>query len=391
MRESNRNLPQQQAPTTFTLQELLAMNLPRREHLLVPWLRQGESSMVYAAPGVGKSLFALDVALSVAGGGMCLGLWEVGGRDADSSSGDTSRENGWKVLYVDGEMPLDDIRDRVRMLAAGKMQQKDSTFSHERAARNLTFMARHKQEDALADFVNLADEDSRLVLLEKIQRDGFDLVILDNLSTLAMFDDENAASSFNGPVDFLQRLKSMGVACLLVHHTNKSGEQFRGSTKIATTFETLLLLKKIERGHLGEEEDEAAGEAENGFCYRSSFSLSWQKFRGIRGASVEDGTIATLTSKGRPWEPDAVAVWSYTSADDHTMQQVLAAVRSRAYPTQVEIAEVLGLTSVQVHRIKSKVMQSGKITAKEWEDCLKAAKLTRAAAAHANSGEDTDF
>ena len=106
---------------------------------------------------------------------------------------------------------------------------------------------------------------------------------------------------------------------------------------------------------------------------------------------MEDGTIATLTSKGRPWEPDAVAVWSYTSADDHTMQQVLAAVRSRAYPTQVEIAEVLGLTSVQVHRIKSKVMQSGKITAKEWEDCLKAAKLTRAAAAHANSGEDTDF
>lgn len=53
----------------------MEMDLPRREHLIIPWLRQGESTMVFAAPGVGKSLFALDIALSVAGGGKCIGLW----------------------------------------------------------------------------------------------------------------------------------------------------------------------------------------------------------------------------------------------------------------------------------------------------------------------------
>lgn len=60
---------------TCSFQELMEMDLPRREHLIIPWLRQGESTMVFAAPGVGKSLFALDIALSVAGGGKCIGLW----------------------------------------------------------------------------------------------------------------------------------------------------------------------------------------------------------------------------------------------------------------------------------------------------------------------------
>ena len=40
-----------------------------------PWLKQGESAMVYAAPGVGKSMLALTLALGVAGGGMRSITW----------------------------------------------------------------------------------------------------------------------------------------------------------------------------------------------------------------------------------------------------------------------------------------------------------------------------
>ena len=67
-----------------TLNELLAITFDERQYLLWPWLREQESCMVYAAAGVGKSLFALSAAIAVAGGGSFLG-WKVGGRAEPTS------------------------------------------------------------------------------------------------------------------------------------------------------------------------------------------------------------------------------------------------------------------------------------------------------------------
>lgn len=72
---------------TLTLGDLLKEPFPKREFLITPWLRSGESALVYAAPGVGKSLFALSLALSVAGGGDFL---------------DWNAPEKKRVLYVDG-------------------------------------------------------------------------------------------------------------------------------------------------------------------------------------------------------------------------------------------------------------------------------------------------
>lgn len=436
---------------TCSFQELMEMDLPRREHLIIPWLRQGESTMVFAAPGVGKSLFALDIALSVAGGGKCIGLWQTGPymeeeqdeeaterrgvpaalkcegsqteeveQDVPSAPNfgeyehDTScttdalhplafkveqsdksapcRCHGWKVLYVDGEMPLDDIRDRAAMLARGKM--KEEGFSLERAGRNLHFMARHHQKDVLADFVDLADHDSRCELLERIRRDNIDLVILDNLSTLAAFEDENAASSFNGPIDFLQRLKSGKTACLLVHHTNKGGEEFRGSSRIATTFETLVLLKTTTPPPFeAEEEERCEGEEAEpeGETTTSAFTLEWRKFRGRRDDSVRDGMVFALTTTttmttaaaeeettsttGRSGE--SVARWKITDKDVGLMWQMLELVRSETCATQKELAEALQVSAPTLSRMKQRVMREGRITDREWRERLKAAEKRR--------------
>jgi RecA-family ATPase len=89
-----------------TLDELLTITFPERQHLLFPWLREQESCMVYSAAGVGKSLFALSAALAVAGGGQFLG-WKTDGR---------ANGGGWRVLYVDGEMHIGDIQERIHLL-----------------------------------------------------------------------------------------------------------------------------------------------------------------------------------------------------------------------------------------------------------------------------------
>lgn len=374
---------------TCTLRELMEMQLPHRRHLVIPWLRQGESSMIFAAPGVGKSLFALDIALSVAGGGKALGVWQTGAVDSKTEGGqgekvpeaisDSNAETapcGWKVLYVDGEMPLDDIRDRANMLMQGKIQQEDG-FDREQAGHNLHFMARHQQDDILADFVDLADADSRRNLLARIQRERIDLVILDNLSTLAAFEDENAASSFNGPVDFLQRLKSIGTACILVHHTNKGGEEFRGSSRIATTFETLALLKAAAVPPFIDDGQEDDGESDSS---ASAFTLEWRKYRGRRDTSIQDKAIFILSvdTQGN------AARWHVMDTESGMMLAMLEMVRSKQCPTQRELAEALGTSPATLSRMKQKAMKEGRITKKEWDALLKAA-------GQSNAPQETEF
>jgi RecA-family ATPase len=202
----------------ITFNELMEMDIPQREHLITPWLRERESALIYAAPGVGKSFFALSLSLAVAGGGELVSHW--------------SAPQAKRVLYLDGEMPLDDIRDRTMMLAAGAAPEVRKLLG-----RNLSFAARQGQ-NCEVEFYDLAKEPTRDALLEYAVKNRFALVVLDNLSTLATIEDENAASAFNDTVRFLLSLKQAGIACVLVHHSGKNASSYRGSSKIATTFVT---------------------------------------------------------------------------------------------------------------------------------------------------------
>ena len=331
-----------------TLQEIFGRKFEKRHHLLYPWMREGESCMVYAAPGVGKSLFALDVALSVAGGGKCLGLWEVG----------KPREgHEWKVLYVDGEMPIEDIQDRAFMLANGK-RKKDDDFDMDKVGRNLTFLSRQDQNDVTEDFVDLASSKSRQKLFAMIEEGEYNLVILDNLSTLALVEDENSASSFNGTIQFLQMLKAKRIACLLVHHTNKGKESFRGSTKIATTFETMILLTK--------QEVPISFDDENDNCFASSFSLTWHKYRGKRNKSINDETKLTLYSFGEYDDSDDYyGYWEVSTIENDKAQDFVNLVKSGNYTSQDEIASIMGISKSYASKIRGKAINRGLITEDE--------------------------
>jgi RecA-family ATPase len=224
------------------LAELLASEFKRRRHLLHPWLREQESCMLYADTGVGKSLFALSAALAVAGGGEFLG-WKPDEKPDGS---------GWRVLYADGEMHVTDIQERAKMLLNAV-----PSIDHDKAAQNLQFLARQHQHPA-AIFPSITEPAGTQFFLEQIASGKLDLVVLDNFSTLGEVEDENAASSFNAIQQFLLQLKVQGVATILVHHAKKNsgadrggksgertGSNFRGSSKLAATFETIIELERM--------------------------------------------------------------------------------------------------------------------------------------------------
>ena len=81
--------------------DLASADIPTREFLIAQWLPMDSYGMVYAARGVGKTWFAMSLALAIAAGSPFLRYGHV---------------NKSRVLYVDGEMTLQDLKQRLNLL-----------------------------------------------------------------------------------------------------------------------------------------------------------------------------------------------------------------------------------------------------------------------------------
>lgn len=295
-----------------SLNQLLASTFKDRQYLLFPWLREQESCMIYSAAGVGKSMFALSAALAIAGGGTFLG-WKPDQRKTG---------NGWRVLYVDGEMHIADIQERARLLIDAV-----PGLNREVAGENLSFLARQHQEP-LAVFPSITDAEGMTFMRERVSKGPFDLVILDNFSTLGEVEDENAASSFNTIQEFLLNLKVQGVATMLVHHANKTGEDFRGSSKLAATFETIILLERLKE------------ETEHG---AAQFRVRWDKVRaGGPRRKVRD-VVAKLITEKQDNAPDRL-VWDYEAEELERLDEIKERLINGEFAFQKEIADAFNVS-----------------------------------------------
>jgi len=327
------------AVETITLGHLLAHQFPPREDLVAPWLRQGESAMLWASPGTGKTLLTLTLAVMVAGGGSVLG-W--------------SSPKPRRVLLVDGEMSAEDLQERVAWLI-GTVDGID----REAAAANLHIMSRNWQGPEVA-FPDLGDRDGRPgrpsgqdEVIAEARRLGVELAMFDNFSTLVEVVDENDAASMNATLAFLLRLKQLRIACLLVHHSGKDGGSYRGSSKLATTFEVIIGLRPLESVAT------SAGAA---------FKLEWTKYRrepceAVRGREVR----LVKDGEGRPrWEAAA-------TMDDET-RKVLEAIESCTFKTQQAVADHLGWDKGKVSIIKTAAIKAGRTTKAHCDLCFAEAK-----------------
>ena len=287
---------------TISLARLLSHRFRPREDLIFPWLRQGESAMLWAAPGTGKTLLTLTLAVMVAGGGSVLG-W--------------NSPKPRRVLLVDGEMAAEDLQERVRWLID---TVKD--IDTEAADKNLHILSRNWQKPDV-DFPDLGDREGKAggasgqdVVLRTAQARGAELVLLDNFSTLAEVADENDAASMTPTLAFLLRLKQARIGCVLVHHSGKTGDTYRGSSKLATTFEIILGLRPLEGGVATE---------------GAAFELQWTKYRRKHNEAVRSRIVRLVKdTEGKPqWNAEATA--------DDDLRRLVAAVETCKFTTQRDI------------------------------------------------------
>ncbi len=217
----------------------------------------------------------------------------------------------------------------------------------EAAGRNLTILSRQDQ-GAGVRFPDLTKPDDQDEVLKAAAAVKSELAILDNFSTLAEVSDENEASAMSPVLTFLLRMKQAGIATLLVHHSDKTGSNYRGSSKLATTFEVIIGLHRLD--------GRAAGEG-------AGFELRWGKYRGKPTAATRDMEVALEGAEGG-------VRWTHGPAASAETMALLDAVRSGRFTTQRDLAAHLQFDASKVTRLKGRAIGKGEISRAEWAACM---------------------
>ena len=232
------------SPAVISFEALTTLEITERLHYL-PWLAPGTLVMVHGTRGVGKTMFQLGLAAALSTGTPFL-KWPI------------SIPVG--VLYVDGEMRLEDLRARIMKLVPHSPEDK------------LHFLTSERVFDELERDLSLTREELREAVTRYLEKAGetIQVVILDNISSLFSGIDEDKKQAWEPINAWLIRLRHRGLAVILVHHSGKGGGQ-RGTSGREDALDIVIQLDKPV-GH----------DARDG-CH---FELRFTKTRSVKGEEV---------------------------------------------------------------------------------------------------------
>jgi putative DNA primase/helicase len=254
--------------------------------------------------GIGKTFIALSVAYAVASGGKVLSRWGA--------------PQPARVLFIDGEMPASTLQERLASLIAG-------SDSEPPGSDYLRILTPDIQDGPMPNLATLEGQEAVEPLLE-----GVDLVVVDNLATLARHGRDNDAESWIPVQSWLLGLRRRGVSVLLVHHSGKGGDQ-RGTSAKEDILDTVIRLDRPKDYH-----------PEQG----ARFEVHLTKARGICGDDAKSFE-AQLFSNGQ------ALIWTTMEIEDAELEQVRRLLAKKY--SQRDIAKKLGISLSKVQRLKKKL------------------------------------
>jgi len=293
----------------LNVQQLLKLQLPPREYFIEPIVREQDLVMVYFWRGVGKTQLALAMAYALACGGTVLN-WRA--------------PRPRRVLYIDGELPIQTIQERItHLVAAGDKEPPEPGFLH--------IITPDVQERPTA---NLSRAEPQKLLDEYLAKHKIDALFIDSISTLCSAGRENEAESWLPIQEWALRLRRNGLAVTFAHHAGKGGAQ-RGTSRREDVLGTVI--------HLVQPADYSPVEG-------ARFEVHFEKTRGLLGDCV------------RPFEArlevrDGAATWTMRDMEDANLAR--AAELFRAGASVRDVAEELKVSKSAAHRIRAKASERG--------------------------------
>lgn len=204
---------------TITAGKLIEADLPPAEMLLAPWLKRKTIANLDATAGIGKTWAALTIAQALATGSKAFGRWGA--------------PQPRRILYLDGEMALEEMRERLQMLEA--------------AGDNIILYNPDLDPDSPS--VNIANVEWQERILYTIKECNIDVVIVDNVASLYRNgENSNGAESWGVMQEFLLKLRREKLGVIVVDHTSKDKEAKtpRGSSAKIDVINFGIILKRPE-------------------------------------------------------------------------------------------------------------------------------------------------
>ena len=198
-------------------QDFNTVTLPPKRQIIEPWLSEQSISLVAGWRGTGKTWFAMSL-LDAITRGEPFGPWDMG--------------ICVPCLYLEGEMPAQDVRDRLKDLNPDQ-DRKQPLYVYSDAYANTLGLPR----------ANLLAETWRTTMKRILTTRGVKLWVVDNLASLAGGIDENSKKDWDPINTWLLELRFAGIATILLHHTNKGGGQ-RGTSAREDNIDTTIMLKR---------------------------------------------------------------------------------------------------------------------------------------------------
>ena len=204
------------APFVLTAEQLAALDIPPRPALLDGWLCQGDLGYIFAPRGVGKTWMAMALPGAIS----CrrpLGLWQAGDSAPGAKEADPDAPPApapIPVLYIDGEMALKHTQYRARGLDLSQVHHLHHEHLFEQNGTSL----------------NIGEAEDRQRITDLVIQQGYQVLILDNLSSLAAGIDENKGMDYEPLSHWLLDLRRRKITVIVIHHAGRNG-LMRGHSK----------------------------------------------------------------------------------------------------------------------------------------------------------------
>lgn len=281
-----------------------------KKNYLAPWVKEQSIILISGWRGCGKTWFALSI-LDAIIRGEPLGPWAT--------------ENIVPALYLDAEMAVSDVGERLRSLQAdGKNQA--TLFIYSDSYANQLGLPR----------ASLSSEKWRSDMKRVLITRGVKIWVLDNISSMDA-GDENSKQDWTPINQWLLSLRFAGITSVLLHHTGKGGKQRGTSSREDNVDISINLIQP----HDYNPEDGA------------SFIVHFDKHR----LSQRDLSLASDTEFRLIEGEDGKVTWSWGNVKKEKMKEILRML-DESIPYDA-IAGALGCSKAYISKVKAKAIKDG--------------------------------